>query len=285
MKDKAFERGNHGHRKLLALAIQDYLNQPGATLSGKGGKSLESKLQGMGVGISRQVLTRLANMNVESTPGDEYPSQAIAAKCAEGLAQLGFWPAGRDMERCLRRVPAFYNGFQIAAVDLLKEICKAVDPEQGFVSYQYSSVHPENILIGRFTFGPLTPWHYLDATNTIEKTCSTAPAITYEGVAWSDNLQNLYVQMRVPGYDFPNFILLNDIVRDRNDHRRIVALNGTGLGAGRQHNRHLTSISLSAEPYPEDDSFISPQAQNRMPDHVRKHMTQPLAFGHTNARA
>jgi hypothetical protein len=287
MREKRFERDNHGHRKLLALSIQDYLNQPRATLSGDGGTSLLGKLSALGVGISRGVLTRLSNLNVESRKGDEYPSQAIADATAQALATIGFWPAGDNIERCLRRIPAFYDGFNVPAEEALRDVITHAQhgPTPGtYVSYQYSSIAPDTILTGTFTFGPMTDWRYAPVTNVITKTCSTASSITYEGIAWSDGLKNIYALMRTPGYDFPFFLVLNDFPRENDGHSKIVAINGTGLGAARQHTRHLTSITLCNTPYPEDDSPIYPDQHHRLPPAAQRHLLAPLAFGHTNGR-
>lgn len=274
-----FDRENLGHRRLLALAIQDFLNQPGAQLSGKStdkGPVLITELENAGCAISRGVAARLADLNSTGDRGEEYPRQDTASRVAETLEKLGYWPAGSDMERSLRRLPAFFNGFQPGAVALLKEI------EGCFVSYQYSNRIPGNILIGRLDIGPLTPWHYAPVTNIIDKTGSTAERISYQGLVWSDNLQNIYMLMRVPQYALPHFILLEDIVRSKDDGS-ILAINGTGLGAGRQNHRHLTAMTLIKAPYPEgDDNPITQDQYDRLPEKARAYLNTPLKNGPMN---
>ena len=273
-----FDRENLGHRRLLALAIQDFLNQPGAKLSGESkgdGPSLVDELSKKKCAISRGVAARLADLNGTGERGEEYPRQDTASRVAETLESLGYWPAGQEMERSLRRLPAFYNGFQPGAVTLLKEL------EGTFVTYQFSNRIPSNILIGRLEIGALTPWHYAPATNLIEKSGSSAERILYEGQVWSDNLQNIYMLMRVPHYAFPHFILLEDIVRSKDDGS-ILAINGTGLGAGRQNHRHLTAMTLIRGPYPEDDQPIAPDHHARLPDKARAYLTMPLRNGPIN---
>ncbi|MBY0226118.1 MAG: hypothetical protein K2Q28_09970 [Hyphomicrobium sp.] len=282
MRDKKFARDNHGHRRLLALAIQDYLRLPGATVSGEGGKSLVAKLQDLGVGTSKGVLDRLKDERDEALKGADYPSQSTAERIAEGMAKLGFWPAGDDIDRCLHRLPAFFDGFENAAMEAMRDVITHAGSPATYVSYQYSNMDPSAIIIGRFTFAPFTDLHYAPVTNTIRKTRSTAASITYEGIAWSDASKNIYTFSRVPGYDFPFFTVFNDIARIDGGKSKIVALNGTGLGSARQHNRHLTSITLCNMPYPEDDSPIYSDQHDRLPEAAQNHLLNTLAFGHTN---
>ncbi len=151
-------------------------------------------------------------------------------------------------------------------MEAMRDVITHAGSPATYVSYQYSNMDPSAIIIGRFAFAPFTDLHYAPVTNTIRKTRSTAASITYEGIAWSDASKNIYTFSRVPGYDFPFFTVFNDIARVDGGKSKIVALNGTGLGSARQHNRHLTSITLCNMPYPEDDSPIYPDQHDRLPE-------------------
>lgn len=265
------------HRLLLAESISDFLRATNLPLTsaprqdGSTAPSLQSTLAQHGVHIARGNLTRIADHDQDLLT----PPPALCGKIATILHQLGFWPPVGNIDRALQRVPPFFDCFDPGADRILDEVCGE------FVSYQYSNRNPANILIGKTTIGPRTAWNYAHVTNYIEKTGSSANSILFSGLGWSDNRQNLYFLLRSELYAFPVFVLLDEIERPGRE-TRIETINGTSLGAARQHHRHLTAITLHRAAYPEDDSPVLPHQHDRLPAPVRAYMLLPLKNGPHN---
>ncbi|MFA5951881.1 MAG: hypothetical protein WC807_16525 [Hyphomicrobium sp.] len=265
------------HRLLLAESIADFLRTINLPLTsaprsdGTRAPSLQATLAQHGVHIARGNLTRIADLDQNL----DAPAPALSVKIAAVLHQLGFWPPVGNVDRALQRVPPFFDCFDPGANRVLDEISGE------FVSYQYSNRNPANILIGKVTIGPRTAWNYAHVTNYIEKTGSSANSIVFSGIGWSDNRQNIYMLLRSELYAFPTFILFDEIERPGRE-TRIETINGTSLGAARQHHRHLTAITLHRAPYPEDDSPVLPAQRDRLPKPVSTYMLMPLKNGPHN---
>lgn len=265
------------HRRLLALAISDFLESTGLPLAGEKRKdgtvpsSLQSTLAEKGFHIARGSLGKIADVHNAADTTAPFGSERVAAI----LATLGYWPPLHNAEQALRRLPAFAGAIDSPAVRTMQEV------EGRYVSYQYSSRKPGNILIGEATIGPLLPYGGASAQNFIRKTGSSANSTLYAGIAWADNLGNIYMLLRALPALSPTFVVLDETERP-GAHSDIETINGTAIGAARQYNRHLTALSLHRAAYPDNDTPIEPDQHDRLPEAVRNYILLPLKNGPSN---
>lgn len=260
-----FNDDNYSHRLMLALAVRDYTNTPGQSASGKhegDRKSLLMELEGAGCATSKSQLDRIVQAPRPEDRGAPYPRNA--RQIALFLERRGYFPPGQDVEKTLKILPLFFDGFASSAPALLRDVAGE------YHSYQNSSLDPDIILIGRFSIAPVSEWNFAKVTETIEIKHKSHNTLIYEGVAFSDEEKNLYILMRERNHRHPRFYLFDDC--DRPHGSRIEAIYGTLLGGARLRKRHFSPIALHRAEHERPASEVNRRHPDGLPDPIRRYL-------------
>lgn len=260
-----FNDDNYSHRLMLALAVRDYTNTPGQSASGKhegDRKSLLMELEGAGCATSKSQIDRIVQALRPEDRGAPYPRNA--RQIAAFLEQRGYFPPGQDIDKTLKILPLFFDGFASGAGTLLREVAGE------YHTYKYSSIDPEIILIGHLTIAPVSEWNFAKAVETIEIKHKGHNTLIYEGVAFSDEEKNLYLLMRERNHRHPRFYLFDDC--DRPNGSRIEAIYGSLLGGARLRKRHITPIALHRAEHERPPGEVNRRDPAALPAPIRRYL-------------
>lgn len=263
-----FNSDNYGHRLMLALAIRDYTNTPGHTLTGQHNGSevsLIGELKEAGIATSRPVLNRIkAAPNPASN--DDYVKNA--REVAAFLEQRGYFPPGRNIEKTLKVLPLFFDGVTFAATDFLTAL------EGEYQCYQFSNRKPDHIVVCTATIGALTPWGFAEFCQTIPQSELNSTALYHEGIVFADEEKNLYALARERNNDYPRFFVFEDC--GRNESGEIDAIYGAVLGGARLKKRHLSPVALYRGEQPMPDGEVTADDMSALPKGVRFHLAKDM---------
>lgn len=260
-----FNDDNYSHRLMLALAVRDYTNTPGQSASGKhegDRRSLLKELEDAGCATSKSQLDRIVQA---PTPADRtlsYPRNA--RNVALYLAQRGYFPPGQDIEKTLKILPLFFDGFASGAPSIMSELAGT------YQSYTFSSIDPDVILLGELTIDTITDWNYATSREVIVVSHKGLNTLIYEGVAFSDEEKNLYIVSRERNHRHPRFYLFEDC--DRPSGGRIEIVYGTLLGGARLRKRHSSLIVLNRTMDADKREFVHKSQAHTLPDPVRRYL-------------
>jgi hypothetical protein len=270
-----FNPNDLGHRKLLALAINEFASQPGNTVSGptkKDGKGLVEELNKRGTPVSKTQIDRLK----KAAPLRETYPPRDAGVVAQYLQETGYFPPGGDPHKTLEMLPVFFQGFGEASSYRLSKIVGK------YVSYQYSNVDPDYIVSGNLTIGTPSVLRYAPVHEEARIKHNGSKMLIYDGIAFLDAYQVIYVLLREKTLQNPRFYLFDDIDGPGQD---INMLFGTILSGARQHASHLSPVCLQrtdeASPY----IRIHKSEISKLPEYVARYMSRPLAPGPNNGPA
>lgn len=253
------------HRLMLALAVRDYTNTPGQSASGKhegDRKSLLKELEDSGCATSKSQLDRIVQAPSPADRTLSYPRNARSV--ALYLAQRGYFPPGQDIEKTLKILPLFFDGFASGAPGIMAELAGT------YQSYTISSIDPDVVLLGELTINHMTDWNYATTREVIVVSHKGLNTLIYEGVAFSDEEKNLYVLSRERNHRHPRFYLFEDC--DRPSGGRIETVYGMLLGGARLRKRHFSHIALNRTMDEAKREFVHKSQAHTLPDSVRRYL-------------
>lgn len=307
-----FNMHNYGHRLMLALAVRDYTNTPGQSLSGRHEadpraqgkrvsgksragtktraerrtidarheagaatpgetpsvstafrlKSLLEELREWGFATSKSQLDRIVQAPHPDNRGASYPHEA--RQVVNFLRTRGYFPPGQDIDKTLKILPLFFDGFASGAPGLMEDV------EGEYHTYHYSSSNPDIIVVGHLKIDALTEWNFARVEHTIKATYRKHNTLIYEGIAFSDEERNLYILMREHTHRYPRFFVFDDC--DRPNGKFVEAIYGSLLGAARLRKRHLSPIVLHRAHHPRPPHEITVEQASQLPAPIRRYL-------------
>lgn len=269
-----FNNDNYSHRLMLALAVRDYTNTPGQSASGRhegDRKSLLKELGDAGCATSKSQLDRIVQAPNPADRTLSYPRNARSV--ALFLGQRGYFPPGQDIEKTLKTLPLFFDGFASSAPSIMAELSGT------YQSYAISSIDPDVVLLGELTIDAMTDWNYAMTREVIVVSHKGLNTLIYEGVAFSDEEKNLYILSRERNHRHPRFYLFEDC--DRPAGGRIETVYGMLLGGARLRKRHASLIVLDRTMDKAGREFVHRKAAHTLPDPVRRHLLSNGDLGRT----
>jgi len=246
-----FDRTDMGYRRLLALAIRDYLNNPLNTLDGKkDGKrktlrTLRDEMSEAGFAVTESTLSRLQFPAPADESGSSYPRDA--KRVAEYLETRDFYPPDRSVADTLKILPIFFGGFIETAAQMLE------DAEGVYTVYQVSNRQSDHLIASRLEIGPMTEWRFANVREEVVYWGAGSNALRYAGAAFSDENRTLFILSREERHRYPRLYVMDDCnVPDGSDE--IESIYGMVLGGGRRHARHFSPVAFMRgdDPLPEE---------------------------------
>lgn len=271
-----FNSSDLGHRKLLALAIEDFIDEPGNTVSGssdENGKALLEELKKQGTPYTKGKIDRLKKARLASKLEGSYPRDPLPV--VKYLSRTGYFPPGRNTENTLKLLPVFFGGISDPATQLLREISGA------YTCYQFSNLDPRFIVTSEFQIEKICEWRYAYVREEMLIEHNGRSKLIYEGVAFSDSKRNLYILMREKTSKHPRFYLFDD--SDRPEPNTVETIFGTVLAAARLYNSHLSPVCLYRGNVPAPPKPVSTEDLSSLPRYVAGYLAKPLAPGYSNA--
>lgn len=276
MRPDDFNAALHGHRKLLALAIDEFTRKNGCTQNPtkkNDGTSLLERLAASGTAISEATLDRIKRAP-KPDRRDNYSAEE-AREIALFLGAKGCFPPCQEAEVAFQNLSAFYRGFD-AKADSMLDACQGE-----WVSYSYSNMQANKIISGRLTIGPRSSMNQAPVEETIEVIADGRFTYVYEGTAFSDGRMILYILTKERTLGVPRFYLFDGTARDASNN--IETLLGTSLGAARHHSRHLTSVALYRGPIAPVKAVMANNL-SKLPKDVAIYLSRELLPGPRNSR-
>lgn len=268
-----FSGDEYRSRLMLRRAIRDYMQKQTRTLSGKhdaSHKSLLGDMQEVRIGYSKNKLDRVYKAPHPDTRGKSYPSDAVVV--AKFLAKKKCFPPGQQVDEALQFLPLFFGGLHSNTHDFLDHI-------QGkWHAFQFSNYKSDTIIRSQFTIKPRTEWGYCLATEMIDTDFDRRLKVVHEGIAFSDEKENLYILTRERKRDYPRFFLFDECDRNTEDDR-IETIHGNLLGGAPRYARHLACIALyrGSEKLPAGP--VPLKQINTLPKYVAKHLKKKMLPG------
>lgn len=268
-----FNPESYSHRHLLALAIRDFINTPGHALSSTNVPASHSLRHACAT--SKSQLDRLSRAPNPDDPKTPYARNA--RQVARFLEKRGFFPPGQDIDKTLKILPVFFDGFSSSAPTVLDHLTGE------YASYQFSNLNPDAVLVGTLVIEPRTAWNYARVQETIQINNTGLNTLIYEGVAFTDEEKNLYILTRERNHRHPRFYLFDDCHRPAGT--AIETLYGTLLGGARQRKRQLSPIALHRGADPRPSQPVKKPDLSALPKYVRSYLARELKAGAQNAEA
>jgi hypothetical protein len=260
-----FNEANYGHRLMLALAIRDYTNTPGQSATGRHEgerKSLLKELEDSGCATSKAQIDRIVQSPQPGDRANPYPRNA--RQIALFLKERGYFPPGQDVDKTLKTLPLFFDGFASSAPSIMAELAGT------YQSYTISSIDPDVVLLGELSIETLTDWNYARTREVIVVSHKGLNTLIYEGIAFSDEEKNLYILSRERNHRHPRFYLFEDCDRPAGD--RIETVYGTLLGGARLRKRHFSPIVIDRAMDATKREFVPRGDRATLPPQVQRYL-------------
>lgn len=199
-----FRRSDLGHRKLLARAVNDWVNRKGyaeySTINPE--NSLFHILKEKFGALGKATLQTIRH-NPES---DNYPP--IINHIAEFMEQGEFFPPGNIAEKTLELLPAFYEGFEGPADRVMNQI----DGE--YIKYRRSHTKPGFIVGSLINFGRVDDLRFSSVRESIRIDDIEKTTRDFTGIAFADRHQMIIAILREENFRYPKFMMLDDLDRE-----------------------------------------------------------------------